>query len=135
VTIRRVLRTRKKEPEPAESAPPSSAASVGRVRRVRSGAREVKPRYVVDWEASWGAKLQLYLMTSFLYYQMNRSVITNDDYDRLCKELLAGWRTGKHQHKHLVTADDLRAVTGYAIEYPRMVIGGAMTLLDRHQEV
>ena len=74
-------------------------------------------------------------MTSFLYYHMNRSVITNDEYDQLCVDLAAGWKTGKHQHKHLVSLEDLEAVTGYAIKYPNMVVGGAMMLLDRHREV
>lgn len=74
-------------------------------------------------------------MASYTYYHLNRSVITNDEYDRLCVDLAAGWRTGRHPHKHLVTLADLKAVTGYAIKYPNIVVGGAMLLLQNHCEV
>lgn len=123
MAVKRIKRTR-------------SGAPVGRVRRTRQ--REMpgsKPRYFVRDDLTWGQKFQLYLMTSYLYYSLNRSVISNDEYDDLCKELASGWRTGEHQHKHLVTLADLRAVTGYAIKYPPMVIGGAMVLLQNHREV
>lgn len=115
-------------PEPEESVAPAR-----RVRRVRTP--QLKPRYVVDWGASWQSKFQLYLITCFLYYRMNRSVITNDEFDRLCTELASGWRKNHHQHKHLVTLDDLVAVTGYAIQYPRVVMGAASIMLERHREV
>jgi hypothetical protein len=103
--------------------------------RVRRRRKTERPRYIVDWSANWGQKLQLYLMASYSYYCLNRSFIHNDEYDRLCKELAAGWRTGKHQHKHLITLGDLEAVTGYAIQYPRMVMGATMFMLNNHCEV
>jgi hypothetical protein len=108
--------------------------AVKRIKRTRARPGG-KPRFAVDFNWPWEKKFQLYLMTSFLYYHMNRSVITNDEYDKICNDLAAGWKTGKHQHKHLVTLADVKAVTGYAIKYPSMVIGGAMMLLENHCEV
>lgn len=94
-----------------------------------------KPRYIVDFGASWGSLFQLYMMNSYLYYVLNRTVITDHDYDKLCKILLRGWRTAKHQHKHLVTMSDLSATTGFGIKYPGMVMGAATLLLDNYQEI
>lgn len=120
-------------------APEEQAPEAKRIKRTRSVKPRVPadllPKFEIDFTWPWGKKLQVYLMTSFLYYHMNRSVITNDEYDQLCVDLAAGWRTGKHQHKHVVTLADLEAVTGYAIKYPSMVIGGAMLLLENHCEV
>ena len=127
-------RIRRQRRTPEEQAP-----EVKRIKRTRSvkptAAPGLLPKFEIDFAWPWEKKLQIYLMTSFLYYHMNRSVITNDEYDRLCVDLAAGWKTGKHQHKHLISLEDLEAVTGYAIKYPSMVVGGAMMLLDRHREV
>lgn len=122
--VRRVRAAQVETPAPA------------RIRRVR---RQVQPDdgrtwYVIDWELPLEAKLQLYLMTSYQYYMLNRSIITDHDYDRLCKELYQGWRNIRHQHKHLVDRQQLYAGTGYAIEYPTMVVGGAMRMLELHRE-
>lgn len=92
-------------------------------------------RYVIDWGASLGAKLQLFLMTSYLYYACNRSVITDNEFDRLCSDLLNGWLRFRHPHKHCVTREDLRATTGYAIQYPTIVKNAAAYLLGKHGEV
>lgn len=79
-----------------------------------------------------GAWLQMYLMASYLYYHMNRSPITDEQYDWLCKQLLRDWDTFEHQHKYLVTKADLEAGTGYAIrEYPLMVRAAAMKFLEK----
>lgn len=66
--------------------------------------------------------LQVYLMSSFLYYENNDSPISDDMFDRICVELLKVWDDFDHMHKHLVTKADLEAGTGYAITvYPLMV--------------
>lgn len=71
--------------------------------------------------------LQKFLMASYLYYQLHISVIQDEEFDDLCRELLPLWDTFEHQHKYLVTKDDLESGTGYAIkEYPLMVQGAAL---------
>jgi NAD-dependent DNA ligase len=75
--------------------------------------------------------LQKFLMASFLYYQMNRSPISDCEFDQVCQDLLAEWDNFEHQHKYLVTPDDLRAGTGFAIKtYPLMVRHAALRWLD-----
>lgn len=110
-----------------------------RVRRTRpvpappSG--DPRKRFIIDWQMPLGGKLQLYLLTSFLYYEMCRSVITDHDFDRLCKELAEGWDTFDHQHKHCTSLDDMVAGTGYANKYPLMVRAAADALLREFYEV
>lgn len=68
--------------------------------------------------------LQAYLMTSYLYYSMNVSVILDDLYDLIAKTLLAHYDQFEHQHKHLVSKADLEAGTLYHLrggDYPLMV--------------
>lgn len=68
--------------------------------------------------------LQAYLMTSYLYYTCNVSVILDDLYDGIAKALLARYDEFDHQHKHLVSKADLEAGTLYHLrgnDYPQMV--------------
>ena len=66
-----------------------------------------------------------YLMSSYLYYKEDRQVLTDDEYDALCKRLLNEWDNVQHMHKYLITKQDLKAGTGYAIKYTNMIIGAA----------
>lgn len=135
---------------------PSVTVDKGRLRRTRQAAPEAprvrrtrpstvrgegyisndpRPMYVIDWTWNWSQKFQLYLMTSFLYYRLNRSLIKDHEYDRLCFELLEGWDTNYHPHKKHVTRADLEAGTGYAIKYPTIVEQAAYLMLERHKEL
>lgn len=146
--IRRKPRQESAEPEarrsriraPQPSTPPEKDPEVirRRIRRVRpseAGKTDGRTRYIIDWGMSWGAKLQLYLMTSFLYYQMNRSVITDTEFDRLCDDLREGWDDNDHPHKRLIGVHDLEATTGFAIRYPLRVRNAALYMLELHREV
>lgn len=95
----------------------------------------LRPRFVMDWTKSLGYKLQIYLVTSYLYYNLNRSVITDHEFDRLCRELAEGWDTFEHQHKHCTDRASMIAATGYASTYPNMVIGAANSMLRHFREV
>tara|TARA_R100000544_G_C2208615_1_gene50677 strand:- start:614 stop:832 length:219 start_codon:yes stop_codon:yes gene_type:complete len=64
-------------------------------------------------------------MSSYLYYKKDKQVLTDDEFDTLCKRLLDEWDSIEHMHKHLITKEDLQAGTGYAIEYTNMIIGAA----------
>ena len=76
--------------------------------------------------------LSIFLMASFLYYRYNRSVLTDPEYDSLCVLLLKKWDSFEHQHKHLVTKEDLKAGTGFAIIYPKIVTGASLLWLEEH---
>lgn len=70
-------------------------------------------------------KFVKYLMSCYLYYEEGRSVLSDAEFDALCKELLERWDEITHRHKALITKEDLEAGTGYAIKYPNIVIGAA----------
>lgn len=108
----------------------------GRLRSsgVGSSASSGRPVFVIDWSRPLSWKFSIYMVTSYLYYCLNRSVISDHDYDRLCRELGDGYDDFDHQHKHLVDRDQFLAGTGYAIKYPPMVIGAARHMLDNFAE-
>ena len=69
-----------------------------------------------------------FLITSFLYYRQAVSVISDEAFDWLCKHMLDNWDTIKHPHKGFISVDDLRAGTGFALDWrnlPEMVFGAA----------
>jgi len=118
------------------------------VRRVRRGARaqgideykqhalpDSRPLFIIDWTRPLSWQFSIYMVTSFLYYHMNRSMITDHDFDRLCKNLDEGFDDFAHIHKHLVDRGQFVAGTGYAIkDYPLMVKGAAAHMLDHYRE-
>lgn len=61
-----------------------------------------------------------FLVTSFLYYRENVSVISDEAFDWLCKQMVERWDEINHEHKQFVSLDDLRAGTGYALDWARL---------------
>ena len=59
-----------------------------------------------------------YLMYSYAYYKENESLISDTEYDDICKQIIDKWDNITHWHKSLLTLDALKAGTGYDIEYP-----------------
>lgn len=73
-----------------------------------------------------------FLMASYVYYVHHHSMLSDELYDRLAKDLLARWGEIDHRHKHLITPDDLRAGTLYTLkeqDYPRITRGAAQHLI------
>lgn len=65
-----------------------------------------------------------FLTSSFCYYVHDESLLSDDVFDRMCKYMLENWDKLEHQHKYLITEDDLRAASGFAIhpsKYPTIV--------------
>ena len=71
-----------------------------------------------------------YLMHSYLYYVMNEPIISDMEYDELCKELKDKWDSVEHYHKHLIDKQSLGAGTGYQLEYNKRIENGALALLN-----
>ena len=71
-----------------------------------------------------------YLMHSYLYYVMNEPIISDIEYDELCKELKDKWDSVEHYHKHLIDKQSLGAGTGYQLEYNKRIENGALALLN-----
>tara|TARA_Y100001963_G_C6724122_1_gene420571 strand:+ start:113 stop:406 length:294 start_codon:yes stop_codon:yes gene_type:complete len=77
-----------------------------------------------------------YLMTSYLYYKCHESIISDEQYDWLCTEILSKWDDIKHPHKKYIDKDSLSAGTGYTLnEYPERVKGAAKAVLGNVNNV
>ena len=66
-----------------------------------------------------------YLVHSYLYYIMDRTVICDAEYDQICKILYENFdNLPDHPHKRLLDRDALRAGSGYHLkdeDYPLIV--------------
>ena len=62
-----------------------------------------------------------YLMSCYLYYECDKSVLSDAQFDDLCKKLLDNWDSITHMHKHLISKDALKAGSGYDITYTSMI--------------
>lgn len=74
-----------------------------------------------------------YLMSSYLYYVLNKSVFTDAEFDDLCLVIIRNWKKIDHPHKYLLDRESLACGSGFAIKsdaYPGMVRGAAMCWLE-----
>lgn len=123
-------RARLSTPSEVQSAPPR----VRRTRPVTVAQVGKLPYFTVDYRRPLSWKFSIFMVASFLYYTLNRSIITDADYDSLCRELEENYRGFTHPHKHLVSRGHFAAGTGYDIHYPLMVQHAAMHMLGRFSE-
>ena len=74
-----------------------------------------------------GLLIPHYLMSSYCYYQLNQSPMTDGAFDYLCVRLAGEYDSLEHQHKHLVEPESLDAGTCMLgmKEYPAIVANGA----------
>ena len=63
-----------------------------------------------------------YLMCAYAYYELDKRLISDTEFDLLAKDILNDWDNIEHMHKYLLTKDMLEAGT-YLGEYPNMVKG------------
>tara|TARA_R110002153_G_scaffold29711_16_gene91267 strand:+ start:7249 stop:7539 length:291 start_codon:yes stop_codon:yes gene_type:complete len=68
-----------------------------------------------------------YLMSSYLYYKQDKSVLHDNDYDSLCKRIIKEWDSITHIHKHFISKESLEAGTGYSNQYTNRIVGAACT--------
>ena len=67
-----------------------------------------------------------YLMACYMYYQELESIMSDSEFDSICKDLKKHWNSIEHRHKDLIDKGSLDAGTGYQIRfYPTMVKGAA----------
>ena len=69
----------------------------------------------------------IYLMSSYLYYEHDKNVLDDTQFDYLCKKLYDNWDSVEHMHKHLIDKDNLKAGSGYGITYTNMIMSSAMS--------
>ncbi len=57
-----------------------------------------------------------YLMTSYLYYDKDQSILSDHAYDKLCAFILSEWDEISHRHKYYIDKEALSAGTGYYLD-------------------
>tara|TARA_R110000787_G_scaffold139805_1_gene253443 strand:- start:131 stop:430 length:300 start_codon:yes stop_codon:yes gene_type:complete len=75
--------------------------------------------------------IPIYLMSSYLYYECDKNVLTDEEFDYVCKTLYDNWDILTHMHKHLIDKDNLLAGSGYGIKYTNMIMGGAISWYEK----
>lgn len=75
-----------------------------------------------------------YLMSSFLYYKGDKTILEDGDFDYMCKRLYDEWDNITHYHKHLLDKDSLRAGTGYELQYNTRISSAASQWYEDYLE-
>jgi len=77
-------------------------------------------------EISINRCVALYMMSSYLYYKKDTNVLSDGDFDAICKRLLAEWKDITYPHKKFLKKGSLEAGTGFNIKkYPAIVRSSA----------
>ena len=76
----------------------------------------------------------IYLMSSYLYYEHDKNVIDDIQFDYLCKKLYDNWDSVEHMHKHLIDKDNLKAGSGYGIAYTNMIMSSAISWYEQSEK-
>jgi len=85
-------------------------------------------------------KIRQYLVHSFLYYQLDESIIADTHYDEICTEVLqlmvAHKGTGLLPYQELIKNSLAEDASGFSIKkYPAEIISSALHLLYQHNAV
>tara|TARA_R110002012_G_scaffold45624_2_gene121160 strand:+ start:86 stop:355 length:270 start_codon:yes stop_codon:yes gene_type:complete len=76
----------------------------------------------------------IYLMSSYLYYEQDKNVLEDTQFDYLCKKLYDNWDSVEHMHKHLIDKDNLKAGSGYGIKYTNLIVSGANSWYEQEKK-
>ena len=76
-------------------------------------------------EISSNRLIPYYLMSSYLYYDEDKVVLSDNDFDFICKRILDEWDKITHVHKPLVDRESIKAGTGFGNQYTNMIKGAA----------
>ena len=83
-----------------------------------------------------------YLVHCYLYYELDESIVSDEDFDRLCVRLLANWPNTQSVYKKYISKNDLSSGTGFTLfydhktnkrNYPTEIVTEAKTKLAQHQ--
>jgi hypothetical protein len=73
-------------------------------------------------------------MSSYLYYECDKNVLDDTQFDYLCKKLYDNWDSVEHIHKHLIDKDNLKAGSGYGIAYTNMIMSSAISWYEQSEK-
>ena len=72
------------------------------------------------------------LMSGYAYHHLDRPILSDSAWDTLCREATALWPTLMHPHKHLITVEDLKCSSLFALprsSYPAIAVSAAERIL------
>lgn len=72
-----------------------------------------------------------YIISSYLYYQKDISIIADSSFDYICKRLLSEWDNITHIHKKFIDKQSLSAGSGFDLEYPKMAISSSLYIAEK----
>jgi hypothetical protein len=79
-----------------------------------------------------------YLIHSYLYYELDESIISDTEFDCLCQRLDMNWPNQQSVYKKYISKADLKAGTGFSLfydpktgrrDYPEEIVAEAQTRL------
>jgi hypothetical protein len=83
-----------------------------------------------------------YLIHSYLYYELDASIISDGEFDKLCNRLLVNWPNQQSIWKKYISKDDLKAGTGFTLfynkemgkrDFPAEIVEEAQTALAKYR--
>lgn len=77
-------------------------------------------------KVSMNRLVPIYLMSSYLYYEHDKNVLDDTQFDYVCKRLYDNFDDVTHMHKHLLDKDNLKAGSGYGITYTNLIMSSAL---------
>lgn len=109
--------------KPKLSAPDPIVAPTQTPRKARALGRQMDGMCRAAVSSAPMSIIAWWLMASYLYYVHDLSLLSDDLYDEMAKDMLRCWGDLKHPHKHLITVDHLQAGSLYnlgELDYPLM---------------
>ena len=92
-----------------------------------SDVEHMTPGQLVSW----------FMIASYAYYRTcgQYQVMEDPTFDYLVKRLIDNYDLTDHQHKKLITKENLQAGTGFDIRFPNMVIGAYRSYIREYYEI
>jgi len=76
-------------------------------------------KIVLETKKNPNMLVPFYLMTSYLYYKENITIVKDETYNFICRSLDNKWKTISHPHKHIIYPHLLKYNSGFAISLKR----------------
>jgi hypothetical protein len=86
------------------------------------------PKELYFLQGDINKSVEWYLMTSYLYYIRDVSLILDHHYDKLCKFMYDNWKHIKHKYKSYILKEALVSGTGFYLkkeDYPAEIVTAA----------
>ena len=90
-----------------------------------------------DFKTTHNSAIGWIVISSYAYYHLNESIISDSLFDYLCSVTLDEWDDLKHLCKHLISKEDMKAGSCYALkleDYPYGLIRCVNQLLIELEE-